>query len=364
VLDVALRNVSFRYPKGTFSLRGVSLLFPKSTHTAIVGPPACGASTLLRLIAGTLKPDSGDIIAGSRVMNSIKPAARPLLFATSELDAPGRWSVQHALVAAVSGRTLDREDRHREYGLAVEKWGLAALLERRLDSLSSSERVSLQLARIELLRPAVLVIDRLLEALNPSALPSIADELYRTLRVMGATVISAPSSANELGLTESVIVLDGGRIVQQGSALEVFATPRAEAAAMATGEINVIPIEIRGGVVESVIGSWSVEAAPFEGRGVALVRPGDFHVARPGEDSDLIFGVEEASFREGRWSARGLLTGGVMLRVSLPREEKVHKGRLLALRFDPTAIRLIQRDIVMPQAGVPTDVLPSMRDSR
>lgn len=364
VLDIALRHVSYRYPKGTFALRDVSLLFAKQTHTLIAGPAGCGASTLLRLIAGTLRPDHGEVILGARVANAIKASARPLLFATSKLEVPGRWSVEHALINAVRQRTLDRVDRHRELQLALAKWSLAALVARRVDSLSSSEQTLVQLARIELLRPGVALLDRLLEHLNPAAVPALADNLYRTLRVIGTTVISAPATSMELGLTDNLVVLDDGAVVQEGSAAELYAEPRHEATARATGEINVVPVTIRGRTVSSVIGEWELETAPFAGSGVALIRPDDFSIPPPGEESDLIFGVEEASFREGRWHVAGMLTGGVILRVVLPRDARVHKGKLLPLRYDPSRIRLIPREMAALAPTVPTDVIPLLRDSR
>ena len=312
------------------------------THAAVVGPPACGASTLLRVIAGDLPPQSGDVRIGTRIVNDVPRRQRPLLYATSDLEAPGRWSVQHLLVAAVRTRSLDREDRLHELNLAATKWHIDSLLARRLDSLSSTERAFANLARIELLRPGVLVADRLLENVNPSILPSVADELYRTLRVLSATVVVAPASAVELGLVDALVVLDRGRVVQQGVASHVFRHPANEAAARATGEINVVPVTIRGREVESPIGAWTVDAPPFQGAGVALARPDDFAVAKPGEESYVILAVEEASFYGGAWHVRGFLTGVVILHVELPRDTAVHKGKLLALRYDPRRFTLIR----------------------
>lgn len=359
MLDVALRNLGFAYDRG-FALRGVDFLFARSTHTAVVGAPGCGASTLLRLIAGLLTPASGDVVLGQRRVNDIKAKHRPLLFATSDLDVPGRWSVQHALVAAVRTRSLDREDRHREYALAAETWELVPLLERRIDSLSSSETARVRLARIELLRPAILLADRLLDR---GGAP-YADAFYRTMRVHGTTVISAPASRNELAYTERLLVLDDGRVVQSGSAAEVFARPATEAAAIATGEVDAIPITIRGTTVESVIGAWEADPPPFQGSGVALVRPGDFAPAAAGEDSDFVFGVEEAGFAGGRWIAHGVLSGGVTVRVELPRHLAVHKGKLIAMRYDPARFRLLPRELAPRETGVPTDVVPPMRETR
>ena len=363
MLDVALRNLAFRHAGG-FALRDITLTFPRSTHTALAGPPSCGATTLLRLIAGALKPSAGDVILGQRRVNDLKSAHRPLLFVTSELDAPKRWSVQHALVAAVRARSLDREDRYHELELAVAKWNLASLLERRIDALSATEVARVHCARIELLRPAILLADRLLERVSPAARTALADDLYRTLRVLGTTVISAPSSRDELAFTDTVVVLDEGRIVQSGDAREVFARPLNDAAAIAVGEVDIVPVTIRGNVVESVIGAWDVDPPPFQGSGISLVRPTDFAIAKPGEDSDLIFNVEEAGFADGRWIARGVLSGGVRLRIELPRDAAVHKGKLIALRYDPARFRLLARQTEPLPPTIPTDVVPLLRDSR
>lgn len=343
MLDVSLHNVTFVRPQSEFALREVTVTFPKSTHTAIVGPAGCGATTLLRIVAGALRPDAGDVRIGSRVVNELKPGRRPLLYATSSIDAPHRWSVRHLLIAAARQRSLDREDRQHEVDLAVTKWTLGALLDRRLDTLSSTEGTRANLARIEVMKPAILVADRILEAVNVSERIDLADELYRTLRVLGTTVITAPSSLIELGATDRVVVLDGGRIVQEGVPSEIYGDPHSEAAAMATGDVRAVPVTIRGNVVESVIGSWDVEAPPFQGSGVALVRPGDFTLAGPGEESDLIFGVEEASFYDGAWHVRGVLSGAFLLRVTLPGGIAIHKGKLMALRHDATRFRLLPR---------------------
>ena len=319
MLDVSLR------------LDNLELTFPRSTHTAITGPPGCGSSTLLRVIAGEER--RGIVQIGTRDVTKLPTDRRPLLYVTSEIDVPMRWSVEHALVNAVRGRTLDREDRHTELQLAAEKWQLD--VNRRVGTLSDSERTRVHLARIELRKPAIVVADKLLRDA-----PHLADELFRTLRVLGTTVIGAPSSPAELGLTDRVVILDRGKVVQEGTAAQVFGEPESEAAAIATGAVNSVPVIVKGRGISSPIGEWEADA-PFQGEGKALIRPDAFHIAKPGEESDLIFGIEEATFENGAWIARGFLTGALSLKVALPRSEKVHKGRVLALRFDPDEVTLI-----------------------
>lgn len=316
----------------TVRVQNISLTFAKSTHTAIVGPPAGGVSSLLRIISGESR--EGEVFIGARDVSTFPRSRRPLLYVTRDIDAPARWSVRHLLIAAARQRTLDRVDRQRELDLAVEKWKLDRVLDRPLRTLSATEHTRANAARIELLKPAILVADRVLDHIPT------ADDFYRTLRVLGTTVISTPTATSELGFTDRVVVTDNGTVVQDGTFAQIYRHPASRAAAEATGDVNLIPITIRGGEVESVIGNWKMIAAPFEGSGLAAIRPEDFAIAAKGEESDLIFGVEEAIFQGDHWRATGILTGNVALTVRLPRDLEVHKGRLLPLRYDPTAIAL------------------------
>jgi iron(III) transport system ATP-binding protein len=364
MLEVSLHALSFSYGDSPFAIRGIDLICGRSLHTAITGPAGCGSSTLLRLIGGDLRPDAGEVRIGNRVVNRVSRARRPLLFATDKLPFPGRWSVRHALVAAVRQRTLDRVDRQREFDLALTKWRIEPLAARRIATLARSEQTLVHLASIELLRPGILVIDRLFAGMSPTLVRWAANEFYRTLRVMGATVIGAPASTAELGWADHMAILDRGVLIQAGRPAQVFSAPLDDAAAIATGDVNIIPIAIRGGKVDSLIGSWDLDPPPFQGAGVALARPDDFVIAQKGEQSDLIFGVEEAMFDGGRWSVAGILSGGFLLRVDLPRHVAVQKGKLFALRYDPSRFPLIPREIEPLQLSPPTDVVPPRRETR
>ena len=354
MLDVALHGVSFAYRRSDFALRGIDLVFHGGTCTGVAG---LGTSTLLKLIAGDLRPDKGEILIGTRPVTKLKRSRRPLLFATGEIDAPARWSVRHALIAAVRTRTLDRVDRQMEYEQVLDKWRLTRVAGRRLADLSDSERMLAHLASIELRRPAILVVDGI-------QLGSAAEDFFRTLRVLGTTVIFAATSTAELGWSDRLAVLDGGSVVQAGRPAQVFSAPLGEAAALATGGANFIPVAIRGNVVESIVGEWEVGVAPFQGTGVAVARPDDFEIAAPGEESDLIFNIEEAAFVDGRWLATGILSGGFLLRVLLPRSIEVRKGKLLALRYDPQRFSLLQKEIAFPERSLPANAIPPMSETR
>jgi ABC-type sugar transport system ATPase subunit len=322
VLDIALRDFD-----------GISIVFARNTHTAIIGT---GASELLKKIAGVTRSRSGSMTIGARDVTSLRRSQRPLLYATPDVDAPLRWSVRHLLIAAVRQRSLDRIDRQREFDFVAAKWKLESLLDRALRTLAPEELTVANIARIELLKPAILIADGVVDRAR------VAPEFYRILRVLGTTVVSTPANLDELGFTDQVVILDDGKFVQQGTFSQVYRSPMTAAAARASGDVNLIPVTVHQGTLESPIGSWRVETAGFEGEGLVAARPEHFEVAPRGEESDFIFGVEEATFHGDHWSATGFLSGNLTLTVSLPAATELHKGRLLPLRYDPSRFTVLR----------------------
>lgn len=243
----------------------------------------------------------------------------------------------HWLLAALRTRSLDREDRLAELELITENWDLHALNERKYRELSTGEQLRLRLAMIEALHPAILLGERILEGASLGELPDLSDRLYRTLRVMGTTVISEIATGGETGYCDRAVVLVNGTVVESGLPQQLHQFPRSPATASALGVSNLIDVTIRQGWAESVIGQWEAPGVP-DGTGTALIRADQFAIAGKGEDSDLIFGIEEANFSEGKWHLQGLITGGIRLHVTLPGDLEIHKGKLLPLRYPQSGI--------------------------
>ena len=339
MLDLRLEGISCG------PLQALDLRFDRNTHTALIGPEGGGKTSILRVVAGTARPRAGRVIVGSRDVTAIRAARRPLLYVGPDPLFPLRWSALHWVLAALRTRTLDREDRMRELELIREKWGLEPFLERRVRDLSSGERTRLRLAVIEALHPAILLAERVLEGCPPASARPLADQLYRTLRVMGTTVISEVAHAAEIGHCDRVVVIAGGRLEQSGVPQEIYQAPVSPVAAEAIAPCNLLDVRIRNGEAESPIGRWDVPGMA-DGNATAMIRPSAFTLAGQGEDSDLIFGIEEAGFSEGQWHLRGFISGGISLEVSLEAADlEIHKGKLLPLRLD------FDRIVLFPKKG-------------
>jgi len=363
VLDIQCAGISFHYRDGPPVLQGLDLRVERTSHVALIGHGGAGKSTLLRVVAGELRPEAGSVFIGSHDVSGLSRRKRPLLFVNPDHDFSLRWSVTHVLVAALQRRSLDRTDRLREFDRLIELWSLQSCVNRKARDLSSHERVLLRLARIEAARPGILIAQRMLDGAAPSQLRACADQIYRSLRVIGSTVISEITHLDEMGMCDQVLVLAEGRIVQAGTSQEVYRNPVTTMAAASSGRLNSLPVHIEGTRVHSPIGEWDLLSAPFQGSGTAMARPSDFALAGPSDESDFVFSVEEAQFSQGVWHLAGFITGVVLLHVELPEGTRVHKGRLLPLRYSPENFRLYpseQRYV----PGPPTDLLPSREESR
>lgn len=340
MLDLSLESISFQHRNSDFQLRDVSLLARRGTHTLLAGPSGSGKSTLLKIAAGDLRPSSGIVRIGARDATSVPRKRRPILFVPAKLESPGRWSVQHLVIASLSRRSLDREDRMAEFRRLVDAWSLGAILDRRLDSLSSHELLVARLASIEALRPGLLLVERMFECAAPSQRKPVAERFFRVLRDLGTTVVAEASTLEETSFCDYVVVMDRGVVAQEGTPEEVHRRPASVAAARALGSVNVLPALVRGRTVETRAGVWDIEGAAA-GEGFALIRPEDIAVAAEGEESDFIFGVEQIRFTSRGLSLLGYLPGGQVLEVAVAPSFSVRKGQLLPLRIDASRLVVV-----------------------
>jgi molybdopterin-binding protein len=227
---ISLDRVSAR--AGAFQLTDVSLTVPQGGYGVVIGPAGSGKTTLLETIAGTIRATSGRISLDGADMTHIPPERRKLGIV-----------YQHAyLFPHLSVR------KNIEYGAAdalaatemAERFGLTMLADRGVESLSGGERQLVAIARALARRPGVLLLDEPFSALDPRT-RNIARRLLRTIYYERQfTVLQVTHDFSEAGLLGDVaIVLDRGRVVQQGDPAEVFRKPASPYIADFLGAENV-----------------------------------------------------------------------------------------------------------------------------
>ncbi len=213
--------------------------------TVLFGPSGSGKTTILRSIAGIVRPDEGRIELGERVYfdsgtgtNAPIQSRRVGFVFQDYLLFPHQTAVENVAYAIRSATPRGRRDRAIEL---LDLLGIAYASDRRPHQLSGGEQQRVALARALGSDPAILLLDEPLSALDAATrlrlLGEIVD-LQRKAKIPFLYVTHSPADAVRAG--DSALILHAGRIVQEGKPAEVFNAPRDPAAAQAVGNENIL----------------------------------------------------------------------------------------------------------------------------
>lgn len=222
----------------------LTVAFAVASHRclALAGPSGAGKTTILRLIAGTQRPDRAHIAFGEDVW--VDTTART--WVPPERRRCGYVFQDYALFphlsawrnVAYGARTHGRSERRAAAIRLLDRFGLADRADARPHELSGGERQRVALARALAAEPAVLLLDEPLAALDPRTRASAARELAVTLRELGLPALLVTHDFSEAALLgDEIGVIDAGEIVQRGTASELAAAPASAFVADFTGAV-------------------------------------------------------------------------------------------------------------------------------
>ncbi|GAB3811165.1 ATP-binding cassette domain-containing protein [Tessaracoccus terricola] len=222
---------------------------PPGSRTAVIGPNGAGKSTLLGLLSGALRPDDGRVEVHGRALADgkffIPPhrrevallEQRPLLFPHLDVLANAMFGLRSRGVAKGVAR--------QEALAQLDRVGCAALADRRPNQLSGGQAQRVALARALAIRPEVVLLDEPMAALDVATAPELRS-LLRTHLADRTSVLVTHDLLDVLTLASHVVVLEGGRVVEQGPVAEVLSRPRSRFLADFTG-VNLLSGELVDG---------------------------------------------------------------------------------------------------------------------
>ncbi len=354
--DLEARRVVKRFA-GHVAVDSLSFSVQRGSFFSILGPSGCGKTTLLRMIAGFIAPDEGDIVIGGRSMAEVPPNRRPVNMVFQQLALFPMMSVGENVAFGLARRGVARAERNRKAEAMLERVGLGGAGYKRVDELSGGQRQRVAIARSLVLEPTLLLLDEPLGALDLKLREHMKIELKQLQSAFGTTFVYITHDQSEaLVLSDHVGVMNRGRFEQLGTPQELYYSPATPFVAAFVGANNRI-----AGTAEAVNGDlveirssagWSIRArrsgAIVKGDAVeAFVRP---EVATIGRNAAEL-GVDPAqTVHEGE--VESLLFDGansaVLLqekatrfefRIALPqtgRYADLKVGERVVFTFDPT----------------------------
>ncbi|MBC3863518.1 ABC transporter ATP-binding protein [Undibacterium jejuense] len=241
-IDLDIQGVSKRYQLNgqTFTaVDSLSLQIPKGQFCSILGPSGCGKTTLLRMVAGFIEPDEGEILVGGKSMRSVPPNQRPVNMVFQHLALFPMMSVGENVGYGLARRQLKKAEIQHKVQDMLRRVGLPGIEDKRIEQLSGGQKQRVAIARSLVLEPTLLLLDEPLGALDLKLREHMKVELKQLQAQIGTTFLYITHDQSEaLVMSDMVAVMNHGKCEQIGTPQDLYYRPQTSFVAGFVGNAN------------------------------------------------------------------------------------------------------------------------------
>ncbi|QXJ25635.1 ABC transporter ATP-binding protein [Actinomadura graeca] len=232
---------------GTEALRGIDLVADRGSFVTVLGPSGSGKTTILRVVAGFLAPDRGEVLIDGRDVTRVPPASREIGMVFQNYALFPHMTAADNIAYGLKMRRRPKQDRERRVAEMLELVGMGALGGRLPRELSGGQQQRVAVARALAFRPQLLLMDEPLGALDRELRMRMAVELRRLHQEAAATTVYVTHDREEaLTLSDWIVIMHDGRIDATGTAEELYTRPRNGFVASFFGGHNVAEATLAG----------------------------------------------------------------------------------------------------------------------
>ena len=342
-----MKGVSKRFGDAVV-IQSLDLDVPDGQFVALVGPSGCGKSTLLRMIAGLEGISAGDVFIGDRRVNGESPKARNIAMVFQNYALYPHMSVRENMGLNLKISGVPKSEVETRVRDAAQLLDIVSLLDRRPAQLSGGQRQRVAMGRAIVRNPALFLFDEPLSNLDAKLRVQMRGEIKSLYKKVRTTAIYVTHDQIEaMTLADKVVVMNNGRIEQEGSPLGLYQNPTNLFVAGFIGSpaMNFLPATVHGasGSVSARLADGSTVALQVgvqvsTGRSVVLgIRPEHIEISRTGQGLPAVIEYLEPTGAQTQISLR--LAGQVV--VALTEGIFVHDGEEpVAVTFPPESIHL------------------------
>ncbi len=242
-MDIRINDISYQY-EDELVLDKVSLQVNHGEIVALLGPSGCGKTTLLRLIAGLLAIQSGEIYFGDTDVSGLDPRKRNAVMVFQNYALFPHLSVQKNIEYGLKVRKIGKKDIDIKLAKVLETVKLQGLKDRRISELSGGQQQRVALARALVVNPDVLLFDEPLSNLDEKLRVSMRQEIRNILKERDTTGIYVTHDQEEaMSIADRIVILDKGIIQQIGRPNEIYEKPVNKFVAEFMGKCNFLEID-------------------------------------------------------------------------------------------------------------------------
>ena len=237
---IELKNVSVNFD-GEQVLKDLNLSIKDKEFITLLGPSGCGKTTTLRLIAGFLEPDNGDIIFEGKKINGVPSYKRQVNTIFQRYALFPHLNVYENIAFGLRVKKLPEAEIELKVKQMLELVNLSGLDKRRISTMSGGQQQRVAIARAIANEPKVLLLDEPLAALDLKLRKDMQKELKKIQQQLGITFIFVTHDQEEaLTMSDTVVVMDNGCIQQVGTPQDIYNEPKNAFVADFIGESNIV----------------------------------------------------------------------------------------------------------------------------
>lgn len=225
----------------THAVRDVSFVINEGEFVTILGASGSGKTTCLRMVAGFLKPTHGKILFGPREVTNVPPYRRNTGMVFQHYALFPHLTVFKNISFGLHARRLPAQEVRARTQQALELVHLEDFADRYPKQLSGGQRQRVALARAVVIRPDVLLLDEPLAALDMKLREELQVEIRRVQQEVGITTLFVTHDQSEaLSMSDRIVVMDDGRVVQADSPVNLYRRPQSRFVANFVGRTNFV----------------------------------------------------------------------------------------------------------------------------
>ena len=240
---IALTGVSKRFGR-VKAVDNITLAIGEGEFFSLLGPSGCGKTTTLRMIAGFVVPDEGRIVLQGEDVTSVSPNRRPVNMVFQHYALFPHMSIYDNIAFGLKVKHVPRQEHRERVQDILRVVSLEGLERRRTRQLSGGQQQRVALARALVNRPAALLLDEPLGALDVKLRKQMQLELKRIQSELGTTFVYVTHDQEEaLAMSNRIAVMSDGRVEQVGSPREIYESPQTAFVADFVGSLNVLELD-------------------------------------------------------------------------------------------------------------------------
>jgi spermidine/putrescine transport system ATP-binding protein len=341
----------------TLVVRDVSLAIREGEFFSLLGPSGCGKTTLLRLLAGFESPTSGEILLAGSGVQDVPARKRDLNIVFQHYALFPHLSVARNVAFGLEMQKVAGDEIQRRVAEALALVRLQGLGARMPRELSGGQQQRVALARALITRPAVLLLDEPLGALDLKLRREMQSELKALQRSLDTTFVYVTHDQEEaLAMSDRVGVMQDGQLLQVGAPHEIYDRPVNRFVAAFIGESNFLAAEVTGYDDRDLIVRSAGESLRVRGERIAIgrrvtlaLRPERLRIMPAGGNAavNLLDGrLRECVYLGTGWRCEIELVDGSVMRASLPPQDSgvLSVGSRVMLTFAPPDVAILESD--------------------